>query len=74
MIKIKETKRSKTKSVRKIKDISGVGKPQGRRTIFQRRGCLMNIKRADSNLLILVSPGGSSTVCARENFFENSSP
>ena len=38
MIKTKETKRKKSKSVRRIRDSSGVGKPKGRRTNFQKGG------------------------------------
>ena len=34
----KETKRKKSKSVRRIRDSSGVGKPKGRRTNFQKGG------------------------------------
>ena len=33
-----------------------------------RRGTLMKIKRGVSNLLILVSPGGTTTVCIGEKF------
>ena len=50
----------------------------GKHTVFQYRaaeptfkeGGLMNKKRAVSNLLILVSPGGTTTVCTGEKFLK----